>query len=358
MKRTMWTKFITYCFGLICLAGCSSSSDPEIRTVCLRDAIGNYIIKWETIPSLAGTVRIFESDVPDQFDETEPVLQAPIDRGVSTFITNDNITRKYFKLVFNNRYSQVIGARTMAMDSVQNLRDLGGYLNKNRQSIRWGRLFRSGQLSTLSEWDADRLDRLNLKCILDLRTESEQQRDPIRYTHAPVHHLPVSTGKLQEAHERIARDQIRIGDALLYMQDYYLQLITPENSQSLAEALAMMRDSTNFPMLVQCSLGKDRTGFLIAMLLSILEVPEETILKDYVRSNESIRFELLAPLVQHFSMDAQEAVTALLSANEDFLLLALETIRKEYGSIATYQHLVLHIDEKARREIQANLLEH
>lgn len=347
---------MTYCFGLICIAGCSSS-DPEIRSVCLRDAIGNYIIKWETIPNLTGTVRIFESDVPDQFNETDPVLMASIDRGVSTFITNDNITRKYFKLVFNNRYTQVIGARTMAMDSVQNLRDLGGYLNKNRQSIRWGRLFRSGQLSTLSEWDVDRLDRLNLKCILDLRSESEQQRDPIRYTHAPVHQLPISTGKLQEAHERIARDQIRMGDALLYMQDYYLQLITPENGQPLAEALAMMRDPANFPMLVQCSLGKDRTGFLIAMLLYILEVPEETILKDYVRSNESIRFELLAPLVRHFSSDAQEAVTALLSANEDFLLLALETIRKEYGSIETYQHLVLHIDEKARREIQANLLE-
>lgn len=64
------------------------------------------------------------------------------------------------------------------MDSVQNFRDLGGYTSTNGKTVKWGKVFRSGELSSLSEWDSIRLDNLGIKTIIDLRTNQETLTAP------------------------------------------------------------------------------------------------------------------------------------------------------------------------------------
>lgn len=340
---------------LVSLIGCTAP-EPEIRSVCLREAIGNYIVKWETNPKLEGMVKIFVADAPDAFEEASPALKVPINDGVVTFITSDNITRKYFRLLFNNRYEQVVGARTIVMDSVQNLRDLGGYACTNRrQQTRWGRLFRSGQLTALSDRDSLRLDKLHLKTILDLRSDYELELFPTHYRNARIVRAPMQTGDLPEMQHRIQENRIRKGDAALYMQDLYLQYVTG-NQASLRRAFETLCDSTNYPVLIQCTLGKDRTGFLTALLLRILHMPEETVLKDYLLSNDCIQTQQVAGFVSQYSIDSQEAVTMMLSAQEEFLAIAFEKIEKDYGSVERYLAVELQLDENALRQLRDNLL--
>ena len=133
------------------LSGCSSGRAPEIRAICLRDDIGNYIIKWETDPHTYGVMKLYVSDTPNSFDMSRPCSYADINDGRVTYITNDNITRKYFLLSFNDKYYHTVGARSVQMDSVQNLRDIGGYFSEHGGRMTgWGKIFRSGELKALS----------------------------------------------------------------------------------------------------------------------------------------------------------------------------------------------------------------
>lgn len=350
----MFGKILLLCTCMTLLMGCSSKA-PDIRAICLRDAIGNYVIKWETDPPIEGSVKMYVSDKPDTFSHTTPAVYADIKEGIATYITNDNMTRKYFELLFNNKYTRIVGARSVVMDSVQNLRDMGGYFTRNHQMTRWGKLFRSGQLSSLSEWDSIRLNNLGIKTIIDLRTDAEIAAAPIRYTNANLIHIPIQNAHLSEVPGRIIAGTMRKGDVLVCMQDLYLQLIT-DNREQLIKVLDEFQNPDNYPILFNCTLGKDRTGFLAAILLAAIGIPEETIIKDYMASNEYIDLRQLAYMAHNLSSDAQEAITVIVSANESFIDLALRKIRKDYGSVSKYLSKGLLLDEKKRDNLKDILL--
>ena len=102
----MLGKILSLFASVILLVGCSSNA-PDIRAICLRDDIGNYVIKWETDPVMEGIVKMTVSDNPDLFTNESPIIYANIKDGVATYITNDNISRKYsaFLLMINTHGS-------------------------------------------------------------------------------------------------------------------------------------------------------------------------------------------------------------------------------------------------------------
>lgn len=353
----MILKRILFLFASIALlTRCHSGKAPEVRTVCLRDDIGNYIIKWETDPRTDGTMKLYVSDTPDAFDMLHPCSYADINDGRVTYITNDNITRKYFLLSFNDKYYRTVGARSVQMDSVQNLRDIGGYsCEHGNRMTGWGKVFRSGELKSLSRNDTIRLDNLNLKTIIDLRGEDETVSAPVKYAGANIISIPIPIKGKEQITQRLKKGRIRKGDGFLYMQDTYISYVT-ENSEQFGKALKVFLDKDNYPVLVNCSIGKDRAGFLTALLLAALDVPEETIMKDYMASNNHIDLRHLAYMARSLNTDAQETITMLLSANETWLDLAFHKIKKEYGSIDKYLSKGLHLTEKERDTLKDIIL--
>ena len=134
-------KLILFC--LLSLVGCTEQT-CEIRSICIRDNIGNYILKWETNPPMEGTMRFYVSDTPNSFNMSQPAGYADIKDEVTTYITQDNLKRKFFRLTFNGHHQQDIAARHTLMDSIQNFRDEGGYKNSKGKKIKWGKIYRSG----------------------------------------------------------------------------------------------------------------------------------------------------------------------------------------------------------------------
>lgn len=67
----MLGKILSLFASVILLVGCSSNA-PDIRAICLRDDIGNYVIKWETDPVMEGIVKMTVSDNPDLFTNESP----------------------------------------------------------------------------------------------------------------------------------------------------------------------------------------------------------------------------------------------------------------------------------------------
>lgn len=354
LERPMFRTIISLMIGMAVLGGCTSHA-PEIHTLCLRDGIGNYLIKWETNPPIEGQVKVFVSDNPEKFNKRAPVLEENINQGVTTFITNDNITRKYFQLVFNDKYSQIVGARSVALDSIQNLRDMGGYFNNRNKMTRWGKVYRSGDISHLSLLDSLRLSKLGIKTIIDMRNPQEIAQSPINLPHTQIVPVPLAMGSMDDLLPHLQSGRMRKGDAIVYMQDFYLQFIT-HNKEAFAEAMQVFLEKDNYPILFNCTLGKDGTGFLAAMLLAALSVPEETIMQDYLASNDYIFPNRYAPFARNLNSDAQEAITVLLSANESFINPILINIKKEYGSTENFIESVLHLTEKDQDKLKDILL--
>lgn len=103
--------------------------------------------------------------------------------------------------------------------------------------------------------------------------------------------------------------------------------------EQLRQVFEILANEENYPLLIHCSAGKDRTGLVIALLLLIAGAEEEAIIKDYSLSREGL--EIIFPqllqeirhvgLSPHFAESPAEVMTEILAY-----------IRETYGSAETY----------------------
>jgi protein-tyrosine phosphatase len=131
------------------------------------------------------------------------------------------------------------------------------------------------------------------------------------------------------------------------------------------EALAHAGDGAT---IVHCTAGKDRTGVAIALVLSALDVPRDTIIADYVLTNKAV--DLRARLVQQPATGAglaasadpllaltPTALDAVLAARPDYLLASLDAIEARHGSVRAYVRDELAVPESAIERLRDTLLE-
>jgi protein-tyrosine phosphatase len=342
---------------LFAMCGCGKDKNtPDIHALCLRDDIGNYIIKWELDPHVDGTVKVYASNSPEKFEGLNPVSLTDIKDGITTYISNGNTERKYFKLIFNNKYTQVVGARYLKLDSVQNMREIGGYHTKDgKKSIRWGKVFRSGRLVALSDNDRVKLSNVKIKTVLDLCAEDEKGTPQENFPNSKIVNVPISIRNSKTTKCRLRNQEMRRGDGAMFIQDMYLGFL--EEKEQFGKALKLFANKDNYPIVVNCSLGKDRVGYFTMLLLSALDIPEDVIRKDYRYSNEYLDFSPIASDVQKLNDDTQEAITVILHANDALLDLVFKKIRKEYGSIDKYLSHELGFTDKDRENLKSILLE-
>jgi protein-tyrosine phosphatase len=144
--------------------------------------------------------------------------------------------------------------------------------------------------------------------------------------------------------------------------------------QSMPEALSdrmrivfecLHRDHT--PTLIHCAVGKDRTGFAIAMILGALGVSRDLILQDYLYTNEAADLErfvlehhpgLRHPEAGHPLSHLPAAIRrALLGAHAEYLQAALAAVDEGYGSIEGYLQRRLGVGAQKLHRIRDQLLE-
>lgn len=339
---------------LLALFGCKSES-CDVRALCVRDEIGNYIIKWETNPKIKGSAQIYVSDIPDKFDMSHPAIVAPIEDGVARYITQDNIQRKYFRITFNNRFPQDVAARYTFMEHIQNFRDIGGYKSKKGRQVRWGKIYRSGNIHHFTQQDSIRMNDAGIKTIVDLRTIHEANEHPIHFPNAKIIHIPIPCGDKDEMSQRILENKVRKRDGILFMEDAYIRFIA-NNTEDFGEALRILLDKKNYPILISGELGKDRVGLFISLLFSILDIPQESINQEYMASNRYIDLSFMAKTASSLSSDAQETMTVLLSVQESFLNIAYREIENRYGSFDNYRETGLKISGKNKDKLKDILL--
>lgn len=169
--------------------------------------------------------------------------------------------------------------RQINFSRVFNFRDVGGYAGAGGRTVRWRRLFRSDALSALGEADRDRFLSLGIRTVLDLRRPHEIARagrvpawDGIAYRNLAPDHPEWDLTPYQDG---VEPDR--------YLADRYHDMIE-HGAAGLAEAVRVIADESTAPAVVHCMAGKDRTGVLCALTLSLLGVSDADIDADYTRS--------------------------------------------------------------------------
>jgi protein tyrosine/serine phosphatase len=220
--------------------------------------------------------------------------------------------------------------RHIPLDGAVNFRDLGGYRTVEGRTIRWRSLFRADNLSRLSRPDRAVVRSLGIATVIDLRSRAEVDLERFPVDEIPVcfHHLPLTA-------DLPPFDEFRSGPQ--WFAGHYLD-IARQAGDRIAQAVAIVAQRQSHPVVVHCAAGKDRTGVLVAVLLALLGVPDETIAEDYARSADAMDA-LLTRLLERLPDQEQVIRTVaatMFSATPANIGALLEGIRAEHGSVEGY----------------------
>ena len=118
----------------------------------------------------------------------------------------------------------------------------------------------------------------------------------------------------------------------------------------------VLLDAGNYPVVIQCSSGNERTGIMAALVLSALGVNQDIILDDYLLSNYYFNIPSASSYAYQLPVQSQEAITSMLSARENYLNASLQVIKSRYGDVATYLSEGIGLDKKEIKNLQKILL--
>lgn len=343
-----------FLFGSFLLnTGCSE--EPKFSFFCERDKQGNYTIKWEV--SSAGShdeINIYMSDNDSLFVGL-PILKTKINDYVANISTQSPIYRKYFRLKVKNTFSGVITNRFFKLDSLQNFRDVGGYYTREGRQMKWGRLYRSGELTDVSSNDINKLKSLKIKTIIDFRDEEERQTYPNRYTAENMVYLPMRTENRAYIREKIIDGSFLRGDALLFTQDTYKVLV--ENyAYQFAKFFDILSNEQNYPIIFHGHLGKDRVGLANYFLLRALGIPSDTNEEEYLLSNSYINEAEVMGEARFLPEQMQEAATIICQSHMAYLNYARTCMIRKSGSVEEYMEKELKLTADKKEKLKEILL--
>jgi protein tyrosine/serine phosphatase len=220
--------------------------------------------------------------------------------------------------------------RRVLVDGCHNFRDLGGYPTADGGALHWRRLFRADGLHSLSPTGIATLrDELKLGDIIDLRSSYELEidgRGPLAEEPIRFHHLPLFDSGNTEQRER------PVGANL---SDLYFGMIEHAR-EPLARVITTLA-RTDDPAVFHCAAGKDRTGVVSALLLSLLGVRDEVIVADYAASREALE-QIVARLMssEGYKEMLAELPPDTMHADPETMAGFLARVAEKYGSMVEY----------------------
>jgi protein tyrosine/serine phosphatase len=285
----------------------------------------------------------------------------------------------------------------IALQGTVNARDVGGVPAADGRMVRSGVLFRSANLQHLTPGDVEHLVvELGIRRVIDLRTDVEVNRDGPGPLHevsdvvilhlslypdqpaadpeatAPDPVVPWRSEKAERARrsaaghardgERVAGGDVadgdssdgdRRGDGDSPVVASYLRYLR-RRPDSIVRALRAIAEPDG-ATLVHCAAGKDRTGVVIALALSVVGVERRLVAEDYARSQSQMT-EILAHLARSdlYGPEVTDPASVPPAAAE-VMLAVLERIADEFGGIPDW--LAQHgWSERDSRQLRDTLL--
>jgi len=278
-------------------------------------------------------------------------------------------SRQLLQRFFALQRQQQANKPILQIDGLLNFRDLGGMKAAAGAVIKSGMVYRSEHLAGLGEPAIQQLSLLGLRQIWDFRAPQEIARHPdpdlpgVRMQSGDV--LADSAQQSALHLEQLLADPALLelhlgrGQAENMMMELYRDMVrSPSSQRVMADWLTSLRSVERYPLLFHCTAGKDRTGWAAVLLLTILGVPHERILRDYLASHENVLLKFQAMIAHGLARGADESILkAIFGARAEYLKAALHEVKKYAGSLHLYIEKNLGIDSKCQQEIRLHLLD-
>jgi protein-tyrosine phosphatase len=259
--------------------------------------------------------------------------------------------------------------RHVALDGAVNVRDIGGYRTSYGLHVSGGRLFRGDALSRLSGSDLERLERLGLRIVIDFRTQGEillSGADRLPFGVELVS-LPVGGGDLGAIYELIAagdheqqRRELGGGRAASLMVEINRGFVTDARQrEAFGAAVRLACSAGRLPLLYHCSGGKDRAGWMTAIVLTALGVPREVVLRDYLLSNDFHRIEyqkLRYDLVKTGIVADPDLLRPIMEQSATYLGAAFQEAERSYSSFGRFVARGLEVSDAMLGELRRAVL--
>ncbi|RFU43923.1 tyrosine-protein phosphatase [Paraburkholderia sp. DHOC27] len=247
---------------------------------------------------------------------------------------------------------------TPRLASVSNFRDIGGagggYPTVDGRQVRRGAFYRANAL-TLSAADKAVIDTLKIATVYDLRTPGETARSadvlPSGASYVNINVLGLSD-------QPIPPPDLP-GGAVAWMEAGERAYVTGNAQRAGYGALLTQLASTEGAQLIHSQAGKDRAGWVAAVLLSIANVPLDIIMQDYLLTNtysaDSIKIQVAAVQTQGGAA-ATTLDAPLFSAQESFLQAGFDQVQASYGTMTSYLTLGLGLSESTIETLRERLI--
>ncbi|MCT6810790.1 MAG: tyrosine-protein phosphatase [Bifidobacterium sp.] len=249
--------------------------------------------------------------------------------------------------------------------NITNFRDLGGIRTIHGRRIRPYKLIRSGQLVGLDE-DTKRelVDRYRVTQVVDFRRPFERQESPddridgVTFTNIDLLEQSGTNGaSLDDFASLGLADQVNG-----HMLNVYHDLVmNPAAQLGYGKFLRIVVDNTQGATLFHCFAGKDRTGFAAALVLWLLEVDDDQIFADYLKTNQervAANNQLLDQFrAKGFDQDSLDALAVALYVKKEYLIYARQLMIDAYGDVFAYAQQALGFGPDQVEALRRNLLE-
>lgn len=263
--------------------------------------------------------------------------------------------------------SQLEYDREIHLKGTTNTRDIGGYTTSDLRTIRPGQIIRSENLSRLTEADFQKLEEIGVKTVIDLRTDKEHEKKPTvwlgdnppQFYHFPVGDANDAWFKAQRS--LIKRNKFSARDSQELMVDGY-RTIAEEGVSSYEQVMKVVLDQSNWPVLIHCNAGKDRAGIATTLILEAVGVDRETIMEEYLLTNEIGRSKEKAELMAKESSKSRrisrgpsaDAWYPIVGVQPEMLEAYYTTVEAQYGSMDAFL-TELGVDQDARAALAESL---
>ncbi|KAL4869006.1 hypothetical protein BDV12DRAFT_185562 [Aspergillus spectabilis] len=243
-----------------------------------------------------------------------------------------------------------IAGAAITIEGTLNFRGFGGYPSTLRPkcSTRDGFIYRSGHLEEITPTGLEQLRNLGITTIIDLTNSGEKNAlftdSPNESSHRGFKILSLPLAKkefsVQQLSEKYRRYLVEGEKAIA---ESYVKLLI-EGHEVIRDILLLIRDNPDAGFLIHCSMGKDRTGIVFAILLSLAGVLEDLVAEEYSRSESSlqavfpsiaaaIKKAILPPLTDE---EAMYRAGIVIKTDKEAMRLTLRTVEEKFGGTMKY----------------------
>lgn len=259
--------------------------------------------------------------------------------------------------------------RIVPISGAHNFRDLGGYPCGNGEQIRWRTVYRCAHFANVDELGWQQLAGLDIRWLIDLREQAECDAAPTQWQLSELPTIisaPRSAGEYDNRQMLSFDSGVGLEQARAHRVAAYCDKIFGFKHAVTALFQALYSGATeqrSGSLAFHCMAGKDRTGFLAAVLLTWLGVSRDHVVADYLLTRDTAKnnvpLDQAAGLLALYGLEdaGKNALRAMTEVIPECIIAALNDIEKHHGGINQYVESAANLTTNQLNAVRQRLLE-